>query len=122
MPINLYVISTQDFTGKSAVCVALMQRMQQDGYSVGYLKPVSSIARVLGESGIDEDARLVKETFNYNETNENEFTERGLIYGIYSGMFTRKSSELETQLGRIQVYIDVTGNKNLEVRAYKPIV
>ena len=67
MPKNLYVISTQDFTGKSAVCVALMQRMQQDGYSVGYLKPVSSIARVLGESGVDEDARLVKETFNLNE-------------------------------------------------------
>ncbi len=67
MPKNLYVISTQDFTGKSAVCVALMQKMQQDGYSVGYLKPVSSIARVLGESGIDEDARLVKETFNLSE-------------------------------------------------------
>ena len=67
MPKNPYVISTQDFTGKSAVCVALMQRLQQDGYSVGYLKPVSSIARVLGESGIDEDARLVKEMFDLTE-------------------------------------------------------
>ena len=63
MPINLYVISTQDFTGKSAICVALMHRMVHDGYKVGYIKPFSSAARVLGESQIDEDARFVKETF-----------------------------------------------------------
>ncbi len=67
MSINLYVISTQDFTGKSAVCVALMHRMQHDGFKVGYLKPFSSAARVRGESRIDEDARFVKETFNLPE-------------------------------------------------------
>jgi len=70
MPINLYVISTQDFTGKSAVCVALMHRMQQDGYKVGYFKPFSSAARVRGESRIDEDARFVKETFDLPESIE----------------------------------------------------
>jgi BioD-like phosphotransacetylase family protein len=61
---NIYVISTQDFTGKSAVCVALMHRMQQDGFKVGYIKPFSSAARVVGESRIDEDARFVKEAFD----------------------------------------------------------
>jgi hypothetical protein len=64
MPKKVYVISTQDFTGKSAVCVALMHRMQQDGFKVGYIKPFSSAARVVGESRIDEDARFVKETFD----------------------------------------------------------
>jgi BioD-like phosphotransacetylase family protein len=67
MPINLYVISTQDFTGKSAICVVLMHRMVHDGYKVGYIKPFSSAARVRGESQIDEDARFVKETLDLPE-------------------------------------------------------
>lgn len=70
MSINIYVISTQDFTGKSAICVSLMDRMIQDGYKVGYLKPFSSTARVRGGSRIDEDARFVKETFDLPETIE----------------------------------------------------
>lgn len=68
MTINLYVTSTQNFSGKSAVCVALMHRLQKDGYKVGYLKPFSSAARVLAESSIDEDARFVKETFGLSES------------------------------------------------------
>jgi hypothetical protein len=67
MTINLYITSTQSFSGKSALCVALMHRLRKDGYRVGYLKPFSSAARVLAESSIDEDARFVKETFNLSE-------------------------------------------------------
>lgn len=67
MAINLYITSTQSFSGKSAVCVTLMYRMQKDGYRVGYLKPFSSAARVLAESSVDEDARFIKETFHLTE-------------------------------------------------------
>ena len=67
MAINLYITSTQSFSGKSAVCVTLMYRMQKDSYRVGYLKPFSSAARVLAESSVDEDARFIKETFHLTE-------------------------------------------------------
>ncbi len=67
MTINLYVTSTQDFSGKSAVCLTFLHRFQKDGYTVGYLKPFSSAARVLSSSSVDEDARLIKETFNLAE-------------------------------------------------------
>ncbi|MBE7551308.1 MAG: phosphotransacetylase family protein [Anaerolineales bacterium] len=67
MAINLYVTSTQNFSGKSAVCLTLMDRMRKDGYRVGYLKPFSSAARVLAESSVDEDARFIKETFHLSE-------------------------------------------------------
>ncbi len=67
MTINLYVTSTQDFSGKSAVCVTLLHRLQKDGYTVGYLKPFSSAARVLSESSMDEDARFIKEMFKLAE-------------------------------------------------------
>lgn len=68
MTINLYITSTQYYSGKSAVCVALMHRLQKDGYKVGFLKPFSSAARVSDEGKIDEDVRFVKETFNLPES------------------------------------------------------
>ncbi len=70
MTINLYITSTQNFSGKSAICVALMYHLRDDGYKVGYLKPFSSAARVLAESSIDEDARFIKETFELSESLE----------------------------------------------------
>ena len=39
---GLYVASTEAFVGKSAVCTALVGRMQRDGLTVRYMKPVSS--------------------------------------------------------------------------------
>lgn len=67
MTVNLYISSTQNFSGKSAVCVAIMHRLQQDGYRIGYLKPFSSAARVLSKSSVDEDARFVKTAFDLPE-------------------------------------------------------
>ena len=70
MAVNLYIPSTQNFSGKSAICVAFMHHLQKDGYKVGYLKPFSSAARVLTESTIDEDARFVQGAFKLTETLE----------------------------------------------------
>jgi hypothetical protein len=70
MTINLYITSTQNFSGKSAICVTLMHRLRRDGYQVGYLKPFSSAARVIAESSVDEDARFFKEMFNLTESVE----------------------------------------------------
>jgi hypothetical protein len=67
MTINLYIPSTQNFSGKSAICIALMHRLQKDGFKVGYFKPFSSAARVMAESSVDEDARFVKSAFNLSE-------------------------------------------------------
>ena len=38
---TLYVASTETFVGKSATCVGLIDRARRDGFSVGYMKPVS---------------------------------------------------------------------------------
>lgn len=67
MTVKLYIPSTQNFSGKSAICITFMHRMQRDGYQVGYLKPFSSAARVLAESSVDEDARFIKEAFKLSE-------------------------------------------------------
>ncbi len=63
----LYVTSTRTFSGKTALCVGLGLRMQQDGFEVGYMKPVSTTARRMEEHVVDEDARFMAETLGLSE-------------------------------------------------------
>jgi BioD-like phosphotransacetylase family protein len=58
----IYVVSTQPFSGKSALCVGLLRRFQRDGHRIGYMKPISTMARSAGGRIIDEDAHFVKYT------------------------------------------------------------
>jgi BioD-like phosphotransacetylase family protein len=60
---TLYITSTETFSGKSALCVGLAKRFERDGFSIGYMKPVSTGIR-LAAGMVDEDAEFFKETFN----------------------------------------------------------
>lgn len=57
---TLYVASTETFVGKSAVCIGLLQRMQRDGFSVGYMKPVSVSVAHTPDAVLDEDAAFIR--------------------------------------------------------------
>jgi len=67
---NLYITSIEPVSGKTALCLGLAQRMQRDGYSVGYLKPVSSVAHRIQGKVIDEDAAFVREVLGLREQPE----------------------------------------------------
>lgn len=70
MATAIYVTSTQTFSGKSALCVGFLRRFQRDGYRVGYMKPVSTMARMVGGRVIDEDAHFVKYTLGLADAAE----------------------------------------------------
>jgi BioD-like phosphotransacetylase family protein len=58
---SIYITSLERYSGKTAFCLALGKRFQADGFSVGYLKPLSLQPwRVSGKIA-DEDATFVKE-------------------------------------------------------------
>jgi BioD-like phosphotransacetylase family protein len=58
---SIYITSLEKYSGKTAICLALGKRFQADGFSVGYLKPLSLQPwRVSGQIA-DEDATFVKE-------------------------------------------------------------
>jgi BioD-like phosphotransacetylase family protein len=64
---TLYVASTETFVGKSAICVGLLDRARRDGFTIGYMKPVSvSVAYTEGAT-IDEDAAFVQQHFGLAE-------------------------------------------------------
>ena len=57
---SLYITSVEPHSGKTAVCLALGQMMQADGYKVGYMKPVSTQPwRTPDGKLADEDAVFV---------------------------------------------------------------
>ncbi|MEI8166891.1 MAG: AAA family ATPase, partial [Chloroflexales bacterium] len=65
---TLYVASTETFVGKSALCIGLLRRMQRDGFSVGYMKPLSVSVAHTPDSVLDEDAAFIRETLGLNAT------------------------------------------------------
>jgi hypothetical protein len=64
---TLYVASTETFVGKSAVCIGLLVRFQRDGFTVGYMKPVSVSVAHAGDVTLDEDASFIRDTFRLRE-------------------------------------------------------
>lgn len=64
---TLYILSTETYSGKTAVCIGLSLRMQRDGYSVGYMKPVNTGAVLHAGQPYDEDVVFIKELFSLPE-------------------------------------------------------
>ncbi len=64
---NLYVTSTETFSGKSATVVGLGLRMRRDGLKVGYMKPVNVAAMPGPEGPRDDDVVFIKDAFELPE-------------------------------------------------------
>jgi uncharacterized protein len=64
---TMYIASTDTASGKTALCLGLGKRLQSDGFSVGYMKPVSLSAHRLEGSMVDEDAQFIKKELQLAE-------------------------------------------------------
>jgi BioD-like phosphotransacetylase family protein len=65
--VTLYIASTDIASGKTALCLGLGKRLQSDGFSVGYLKPISMSAQRLEGQIVDEDAQFIKKELQLDE-------------------------------------------------------
>lgn len=66
----MYMTSTGTFSGKTALCVGLGLRMQQDGFEVGYMKPMSTTARRIEGRVVDEDAQFMLQALGLRDALE----------------------------------------------------
>ncbi len=64
---TLYVVSPKSFSGKSSLSIGLGRQFQREGFSVGYMKPVSTSAKRVAGHPVDEDAEFIKRMFNLGE-------------------------------------------------------
>ncbi len=53
---TLYIVSTEAYSGKSAISLALALGFQEKGLKVHYMKPIGASLRRFGDDFIDEDA------------------------------------------------------------------
>ena len=58
---SIYITSVERYSGKTAVCLALGKRLIQEGFQVGYLKPLSLQPWRVGGRIADEDAAFAKD-------------------------------------------------------------
>jgi len=64
---TIYIASTDTASGKTALCLGLAKRLQSDGFSVGYIKPISLSAQRREGSVVDEDAVFIKKELQLEE-------------------------------------------------------
>jgi BioD-like phosphotransacetylase family protein len=64
---GLYIGSTTGFAGKNLLVMAIGRKLQQEGYKVGYMKPVGMLPTQTGDRMGDEDAVFVMDTLGLKD-------------------------------------------------------
>src|SRR4030065_1499819 len=64
---SLYITGAERYSGKTATCLALGVRFLQDGYRIGYLKPLSLQPWRIGNRITEEEPSFVKKIFNLTD-------------------------------------------------------
>lgn len=88
------------------MCLGLLRRMQRDGFTIGYMKPVSVSVTHTPESAFDADAAFVRETLGLHEPLEQIapiLVTPGVIESILRGQpatFTRALRDAYLQVSR----------------------
>ncbi len=65
---TLYIVSQARAAGKSAFCAGLGKRFQQDGLTIGYMKPVSTHVSNIAGQVVDEDTELLRRLFGFSDS------------------------------------------------------
>jgi BioD-like phosphotransacetylase family protein len=65
--VTLYITSTTPNAGKSALCAGLGKRFQEQGYTIGYMRPVMTSKAYIAECVVDEEAELMRQTLGLKD-------------------------------------------------------
>jgi uncharacterized protein len=65
--IPIYIASTTGYSGKTFIALGLAMKLKEEGYSVGFMKPIGKTPVKIGKSLFDADAVFIKETLGLSE-------------------------------------------------------
>ncbi|WP_456325015.1 phosphotransacetylase family protein [Desulfonauticus submarinus] len=68
--VSLYIGSTSGYSGKNLITMTLGLKFQQEGYKIGYMKPVGAMPKRVGDKLGDEDALFMQEILGLSEDPE----------------------------------------------------
>ena len=105
---SLYVTSVDRYSGKTAVCLALGKRIQEDNHRVGYLKPLSIQPWLEGGKIVDEDATFVKDVLDL-DTPLSELSPVVVTQELLKAQITGKGQE--DLISKVQAAAKAVGEK-----------
>ncbi|HTF99850.1 MAG TPA: AAA family ATPase, partial [Nitrospirota bacterium] len=68
--VPIYVASNTGFSGRTFVSLGIAMKLMEQGYKVGYLKPVGKVPVKQGRMIYDADAIFIKETLKLDDAVE----------------------------------------------------
>src|SRR3954469_3068757 len=109
---TLYVASTETFVGKSATCVGLLDRARRDGFTAGYMKPVSVSVVRTEDALLDEDAVFIRQHFGLTDPIDKiapVLVTQRMVEGISRGQQVDYSKQLR------EAYVAISRDKDFVV-------
>ncbi|MCW4039316.1 MAG: phosphotransacetylase family protein [Candidatus Bathyarchaeota archaeon] len=110
---SIYVCSIESFCGKSSFCLGFALTLQEQGYNVGYFKPVGwEMTRDINGNKIDEDAQLMNHVLNLQLPQE---TITPIILG---SRYLEESNRINPQQNReqvLQAYYQAASDKDIMI-------
>ncbi|MFO8032342.1 MAG: phosphotransacetylase family protein [Desulfohalobiaceae bacterium] len=107
---GLYIGSTSGFAGKNLLAMAVALKFQQEGYKVGYMKPVGTMPSEKDHTLGDEDALFVQEVLGLRDDLE-LVTPVLLTHDMQMEIFTEGCPDL---MGKIkQAYANLSQDKDI---------
>src|SRR3972149_2125085 len=64
----LYIVSWEGSAGKTALCAGIAARLHDEGFTVSYLKPVTTKATIVDGRPVDPDAELMGSLLELGQT------------------------------------------------------
>jgi len=68
--VTLYVASTEAFSGKTSLCIGLFKHLRRDGFTLGYMKPLTTRIQHVDGQQVAQDAQFVHDALDLDETLE----------------------------------------------------
>lgn len=110
---SLYITSIEAFSGKTALCLGIGQRLLRDGFSVGYMKPVSTAAHRVHGRAVDEDAASVREALGLADDLDT-ITPLALTPDIVEDILTGKS-QFDCEQALLEAHAKVSEKRDVVI-------
>ncbi len=110
---NLYITSIEAFSGKTALCLGIGQRLLRDGFSIGYMKPVSTAAQRVHGRAVDEDADFVRKVLSLPDDSET-ITPVALTPDIVDEILTGKS-QIDFEKALLEAHAKVAADRDVVI-------
>jgi len=107
---SILISSSEEYSGKSSICMGLGKIFQKKGYSIGYMKPVGNLLINVRGSLADEDSESIKQLLGLQDPSE-FITPIHLTDSLTTDALTGVKKDLDSKL--LDAYARISKDKDI---------